>query len=346
MPFIKINFRIGSTIVTWWIDGRWISYFTFFSSFILSLALTSRFLAKRKRNKTDKVLDVKKGGVNFLDVGDCIERDTVYEVVDPELALAIRRMLGEKDLTQNPIIVSTAVGILGDIISKEAVLDKALAIVVYEYIKLGKHVAMSTASGLTLGSAAAIGLNYVGAIGLLPTIGSTITIGVLAAYVTFSSINQNPLCNNIVNPISKLIVRERDKQTTRYIEQTPQQLANKVLIDGGVVDKESSDPIVTYRNNVKEECTVNFETTNPHVNSFSNPFADSAKPVNEITTTCTKKSDLPLRERTRTWDDLKKLDSSDSRREAQSKIDRYKRRRQQIKERAGRIRNTDNTDNK
>ena len=110
---IVFRFMWRGAKVTWFLSDNWAILFGF--GITVSLGLTYRFLKNRFYIPQKKQLPNPQGG-NFID--QCIDPESVYEVVDSSVEVMIRKMLSIPNEV-GPLVISTEVLILAYILAKK-----------------------------------------------------------------------------------------------------------------------------------------------------------------------------------------------------------------------------------
>ena len=109
---VLIKFVRKGIHYTWIINDNWVMLL----SFLLTMGIGMTFRRIKNSNKEIKMSNVRGG--KFID--ECIEPDSVYEVLDPALEIVIKQMLGVLPAF-GPVVVSVPVLILSYIVSRQPI---------------------------------------------------------------------------------------------------------------------------------------------------------------------------------------------------------------------------------
>jgi len=109
---LVIKFVIHGTKITWFINNNWIMLLSFLLTIIMSIGF------KRIKNSNKKIKKSNPTVSDFID--NCIEPDSVYEVVHPALETVIKQMLDLRP-EAGPVIISVPVLILSYIVSQQPI---------------------------------------------------------------------------------------------------------------------------------------------------------------------------------------------------------------------------------
>ena len=110
---VIIKFALRGSKYTWFMDDNWVMILAFVVTLVAGVIF--RKIKKLNSNDTTTKMTNPRGGT-FID--DCIELDSVYEVVNAHLEIVTKRML-KLSLSDGPIIISTPLLILAYIVSRQ-----------------------------------------------------------------------------------------------------------------------------------------------------------------------------------------------------------------------------------
>ena len=297
---IIIRFSRKSLHYTWLINDNWVMLL----SFLLTMGIGIAF--RRIKNSKKKIKMSNLRGGRFID--DCIDPDSVYEVLDPSLEIVIKQMLGLPPAF-GPVVVSVPVLILGYLVSRQPA--KQLTFLgVSVFVDRVKALGIKTAIGVGSGSVFFI----------LPVGVVSLTGALLAGTIAFSVVQDitNFECNNLVSKVT--MERDSEGKAIGFLER-PAEKNPRVFIKGDE-DLEIYFPSL----NTNEDC---FSESKQKVGK-SNIRRVVTDPPNKIHRKCSREY-VPLKQRTKTMADLKKQDSTENREKAAPYIERYEKRRNDIR---------------
>ncbi len=301
---IVIKFVRKGVRYTWLVNDNWVMLLSFLLT--MSLGITFRRIKNRMIKNSNKEIKMSnlRGG-KFID--ECIEPDSVYEVLDPGLEIVIKQML-DVPPAFGPVVISVPVLILSYIVSRQPV--KQITILgVSVLVDRVKRLAVKTALGVGSGSVFFI----------LPLGVISLTSALLAGAIAFNVAQDitNFECNNLVLKVA--MERGSEGKAISFLERPPEK--NPRVFIKGDEDVEIYVPSL----NKNEYCFSEYEQKVEKLNVQGG----ITKPQNQIHRKCEKKF-VPLKERTKTLVDLKKQDSTENREKAAPYVKRYEDRRKRI----------------
>lgn len=298
---LVIKFAVRGTRITWFINNNWIMLLCFL------LTMTMGIVFRRIKNSTKKVKMLNPTGGDFID--ECIEPDSVYEVVHPALEIVIKQMLNLPP-EAGPVIISVPVLILSYIVSQQPI--KQITI-------LGVSVLADQIKDLGVKTVIGIGC---GSIFFFTPVGVVSLTGALLGGAMFFNIAQgiNHIeCNNFVSKLPTEQVSEG--KTVSFLERPPEK-NSKVFIK----ENENTE-LYSLRTNDNKSCSSEYKQVKV---TGSNLRGVDPEPQTQIKRKCEKEY-VPLKKRTKRLEDLKKQDSTANREKAAPYIKRYEDRRKDIK---------------
>lgn len=295
-----VKFATRDAKITWFINENWVMVI----SFLLTMAAGIAYRRIKNPNKKIKMANPKGGA--FID--NCIEPDSVYELVDPATEITLRKMLN-LPLEAGPIIISVPLLILSYVVSRQPFKQMSfwgLSIFVHQ----ARSVAIKAGIGVACGSAFFIipagFLNLASRI-----IGSATIMGFAMNFNGFD-------CNSFVSRLP--MERVSEEKTIAFLD-TPRENTPKVFIKGS-----DNTEIYVISSNDNDSCYSDYQSV--ELDKLTTPPV-TTEPKTLIHRTCEKKY-VPLKKRTKTLADLKKEDSTENRKQAAPYIERYKNRRKSI----------------
>jgi len=109
---LVIKFAIRKAKITWVVNDNWVM----FISFLLTMITGVVFRKIKNSNKKIKMFNPK-GGAS---IDDCIDPNSIYEIVDPALEIVVKKMLNLPP-SARPVVISTPVLILAYMVSRQPV---------------------------------------------------------------------------------------------------------------------------------------------------------------------------------------------------------------------------------
>jgi hypothetical protein len=283
-----VRFVVRGSKITWFINENWIMVISFLLTMVASAVWRKRRIAKSA--KKIKIANPKGGG--FID--ECIEPDSIYELVDRPLEIVLKQML---------------VLILSYIVSRQLI--KQISILGVRVVTdQAKTLAVKTGIGIVTGSVFLF--VPLGALSIM----STLIGGALILSVA-QGINHLE-CSDFVSKVTMEQVSQ--EKNIGFLETLPER-SPKVFIKGN----EDTELYIPSRND-NASCSSKYDPVEVK-KSDGNPLKN--KPQGPIQRTC-KTQYVPLEKRTKTLADLKKDDSTENREEAAPYIKRYENRRKLI----------------
>jgi hypothetical protein len=306
-----VKFAIRESNVVWIVNDNWVILISFLLTVITGLIY-------KRLKKSTKIIKVpnQKGGASFID--DCIELDSVYELVDRPLEIVLKRMLNLPP-EAGPLIVSAPLFIFAYFVSRQPMAQITILGINFMFDKY-KSLALKTAIGILSGSIflmVPIGIVSIGLISLT----TTLLTGVMIFNI-FQGLGHFE-CNNLV---SKVPMERISQERTAAFLDIPPEKTPKVFIKG----KEDIDIYIPIYNK-DDSCSSKFTENVKKSNVERAQTKTTTQIQGQILRKC-RKSYTPLKHRTKTLADLKKEDSTENREKASISIDRYEKRRIRIQE--------------
>ena len=294
---ILIKFARKGVHYTWLINENWVMVI----SFLLTMGIGVVFRRIKNSNKEIKMSNLRGG--NFID--ECIEPDSVYEVLDPALEIVIKQMLNLPPAF-GPVVISVPVLILSYVVSQQPI--KQITI-------LGVSVFVDRVT--SLGVKAAIGVGSGAVFFILPVGVVSLTGALLAGAIAFNVVQgiTNFECDNLVSKV--IMERSSEGKAIGFLERPPEK-------NPRVFIKDNEDIELYFPSPNKNEYCVSESKQKVEKSNLR-----TEQPQTQIYRKCDKEF-VPLKERTKTLSDLKKQDSTENREKAAPYIKRYEDRRKRI----------------
>lgn len=294
---IIIKFARKGVQYTWLINENWVM----FISFLLTMGIGVVFRRIKNSNKEIKMPNLRGG--KFID--ECIEPDSVYEVVDPALEIVIKQMLNLPPAF-GPVVITVPVLILSYVVSQQPIKQITIlgfSLFVDRVTSLSVKVAIGVGSGLVFF--------------ILPVGVVSLTGALLAGAIAFNAAEgiTNFECDNLVSKV--IMERSSEEKVVGFLER-PSEKNPRVFI------KDNEDIKVYVPSPNKNENCVSESKQKVEKSSLI-----TEQPQTQIYRKCEKKF-VPLKERTKTLSDLKKEDSTENREKAAPYIKRYEDHRKRI----------------
>lgn len=302
MSTIIIKFAIRGTKITWLVNDNWV----IFISFLLTLVI-SKIYNRFKNGKTEIKLPNPKGGA-FVD--NCIESDLIYELVDTSVAITIRQML-DLPSQYGPVVVSVPVLILGYIVAYQPFNQVKIMGVNFVFEKI-KNAALKAAVGTAGGFSA---LTLVGTLPLVSVTGAVLSLAIMLN-IGFQVMDFE--CGSVVSVMNGQQLPSG--KSVGFLDPLPNN-SPKVYIQG-------SKDVEPYVLGSGGSCSAEYKQTEV-VKTNVRPV--TREPQIEVDKKCIQKY-LPLNKRTKTYNDIRKEDSTEKREQAEPYIQRYEKRRKKIME--------------
>jgi len=317
--------------LTWYIHDNYILLLVFIVTFCVTYLTTLtvikviksilKFIKKLKiERKINKQFQKNKMNVKGGDIVDCIAIDGVYEVQDPSLILTIRDML-KLGIPKNPLFLEVSILFMAYVYNNRHIttlFHKGLQI----YFEQASDFSWKLGFGLFYTVLAALITGLVRGTNICLSLSSPAVVGFvvscLAAY-TYATSNIN--CNDF---FSKLPQFEQSRLS--YID-SPQISNQKIFVKG-----EKELKIYQLKEEINlctEEKSLDKEIDNQFAINFDKRTNQKVETINKE---ChTEKKYIPLKHRTRTLNDIRRHDDSETREKAEPLIKRYQQRREKIK---------------
>lgn len=295
-----VKFTLKNSMYTWFISDYWVTFFAFLLTMRIGIAY------RKSKNSKKKSISSQRGG-DFID--NCIDPDSVYELVDPALEIVIKQMLNLPP-EAGPVIISVPVLIISHIVARYPVKQITIwgvTVLVNRAKEMGIKVAIGAASG---------------SIFFFMPVGVVSLTGALLAGTIFLNIVQgisNIECDNFVSKVS--MERVSEEKNVAFLERPPERNP-KVYIKGN-----EDIPLYSLSSNENESCSSEYKKVEIKKSTLKRGI--KTKPQTQIQRECRKKYDR-LEKRTKTLDDLKREDSTINREKAEPYIKRYEERRKHI----------------
>lgn len=299
---IIIKFAIRGTKITWLVNDNWVMVI----SFLLTLVI-GKIYKRFKNGKPEIKLPNPKGGA-FVD--SCVDPDLIYELVDTSVAITVRRML-DLPSEYGPVVVSVPVLILGYIVAYQPLNQIKIMGVNFLFEKI-KTAALKAAVG------SAGGLSALALAGTLPIVSVTGAVLSLAIMFNVGFQVMDFECGSVVSVMNGQHLPSG--KSIGFLDPLPDN-SPKVYIQG-------SKAVEPYVLNSGGSCSIEYKETEV-VKTNVRPV--KREPQIEINKKCIQKY-VPLNKRTKTYDDIRKEDSTEKREQAEPYIQRYEKRRKQIME--------------
>jgi len=294
---LVIKFVIRGTKITWFVNDNWVMLL----SFLLTMTVGIAF--RRIKNSNKKIKMSNPTGGDFID--NCIEPDSVYEVVDPALEIVIKQMLKLRP-EAGPVIISVPVLILSYIVSRQPI--KQITILgVSVFVDQMKDLSIKTAIGIVSGS-----IFFIIPVGVV-SLTSAVLAGAIALNVAQGITNIE--CNNLVSKVPMEQVSEG--KTVGFLERPPEK-NSRVFI------KENENTELYYPR--IDESSSEYKQVKVKNSNLRGVEPELQTQINRNY----EKEYVPLKERTKRLADLKNHDSTANREEAGPYIKRYEDRRKRI----------------
>ena len=294
---ILIKFARKGVHYTWLINENWVMVI----SFLLTMGIGVVVRRIKNSNKEIKMSNLRGG--NFID--ECIEPDSVYEVLDPALEIVIKQMLNLPPAF-GPVVISVPVLILSYVVSQQPI--KQITI-------LGVSVFVDRVT--SLGVKAAIGVGSGAVFFILPVGVVSLTGALLAGAIAFNVVQgiTNFECDNLVSKV--IMERSSEGKAIGFLERPPEE-------NPRVFIKDNEDIELYFPSPNKNEYCVSESKQKVEKSNLR-----TEQPQTQIYRKCDKEF-VPLKERTKKLSDLKKQDSTENREKAAPYIKRYEDRRKRI----------------
>jgi hypothetical protein len=295
-----VKFAIRESKITWFINDNWIMLI----SFLLTMVTGISYRRYRKiKNSNKKIKTPNPKGGSFID--ECIEPDSIYELVDPPLEIVLKQILNIRQPQNGPIIISVPLLIFSYIVLRQPVKQVSILGVSLFADKV-KNLAVKAGIGFVSGS-----IFFFSPVGIV-----SLTSALVASAIIFNvALGMGHLeCNNLVSKVP--MERLSGEKIIGFLETHPEKTP-KIFIKGS----ENTELYVPSKN-ANDSCSSEYKR-------FKVKKSARRQPQDRIHRKCEKEY-IPLRERTKTLADLKKEDSTENREKAEPYIKRYEDRRRRI----------------
>jgi hypothetical protein len=299
MSLITVKFSRNQIDYTWFVSDNWAGVISFLLT--LSLVLIYKKFFKKKNNP--KKLPNPRGGERFID--ECIDPDSVYEIVDPASEIIVKnKKLLKLPTSAGPIIISSQVLIVAYIASQK-IITRFNMFGFQFYIDQVKDVGLKT----LIGSLSA------GIFFFTPLNISSFLCAVLGVSMALNIVTNPISCDDFLSklPSEKIELVEKKKITISYIDEYPE-----------------TKPKIYMKGSEKNELYINRELEPLKTEKCYSEVSISKTGISQtpvISRKC-KKEYVPLKHRTKTLADIKEENSSDR---AEPYIKRYQQRRERIR---------------
>ena len=318
-----------STIYTWFISDKWVRFISFWLGILLGSLIV---IYSHRQNQKEKILMINRGGV---DLTDCIEPNHVYEVVDENLKKAIRSVLGD---LKGLILVEPSIAILANFLVQKfkfQIPNLGVTMAYQSTATLLRDTALPLGTGLLTGSGTVfLFLNFLAAPAFLAII-MALGIG-WGVYSVSNKYIEAQQCNNLIQQLQQIeIVINDESFQISPVDLTGGAYTNvpRMFINAGFEKTIYNRQQKLSNCNASNQSGPSLRRTNPNL---------TKKPA--INQKCNVETTyIPLNQRTKTLDDLKKHDDTTLRKQSQPSIERYQNKAERF--RAERIRIMNNRNN-
>jgi hypothetical protein len=293
-----VKFAIRGAKITWFIDNNYILVI----SFLLTMFTGIAYRRWRNLGKNIKIPNPK-GGI-FID--NCIEPDSIYELVDRPLEIVLKQMLNLPP-EAGPVVISVPLLILSYIVSRQPI-KQVTILGVSLFADKFKILAAKTGIGIVCGS-----IFFFIPVGVISLTSALLTGGIIFNVAQGISSFE---CNNLVSKVTMELVSQ--EKTIGFLETRPEKTP-KVFIN----DIEDTELYIPSHND-NGSCSSEYKQV-----EVKKPNTNLVKTETHINRKCERKY-VPFKERTKTLADLKKEDSTENREKAAPYIKRYEDRRRRI----------------
>lgn len=323
----------STTIITWFVNDKALKYISFFAGFSMGIGYVL-YLYNERKKKT--ALKVKPGGI---DLDDCIEPDRAYEVVNPELQRSIRIML---DQTRGFLVIEPALAIMGICLSNRLEFQFAglgISVLKDGILKTAKTFLINFALGGAAGGGAlwslliytstplGMALILTGAVGM----GTFFTSGKIQHII-----EQATECPRYIQEVPTILVPPSPENPEGTLIAPISSMNGPFNPDVPRMFIDSVDQKLRIEEKKFLNCDSIIES-NPSLRRSVNP---DLRKKSTISQKCQVKSKyVPLHQRTKTLNDVKKRDDTVVRNAAQPGIERYNRKAEKFRTERLRIMN-------
>jgi hypothetical protein len=297
---LVVKFAIRGSKITWFINENWIMVISFL------LTMVTGIFYRRVKNSNKKIEMPNPKGGTFID--ECIEPDSIYELVDRPLEIVLKQMLNLPE-EAGPVVISVPLLILSYIVSRQPIKQISILGVSF-FVDKFENLAVKAGVGIISGS-----IFFITPVGLV-----SLTSGLLAGTIIFNVAQgiSSFECNNLVSKVT--MERVSQEKIIGFLE-TLSEKTPKVFIKGN----EDSEIYIPSQND-NGSCSSEYKQVEVKKSKLKLVKTESQT---QIYRKC-ERNYVPLKERTKTLADLKKQDSTENREKATSYIKRYEDRRKSI----------------
>jgi hypothetical protein len=301
MNNLVVKFSIRETKIIWIINENWIM----FISFLLTMGAGIAYRRMKNSNKRIKIPNPKGG--EFID--DCIEPDSIYELVDRPLEIVLKQMLNLPP-EAGPVLISVPLLILAYIVSSPPI--KQLTILGVSLFA-DKFKSLAVKTGIVIVSGSVFFFIPIGIVSLTSTLlTGAIIFNVAQGISDFE-------CNNFVSKVT--MERVYQEKNIGFLETLPEKTP-KVFIKGS----EDTELYIPSHND-NDVCSSEYKQYEVKKSNIVGLVKTESQ--TQVHRKC-ERTYVPLKERTKTLADLKKEDSTDNREKAVPYTKRYEDRRRRI----------------
>jgi hypothetical protein len=303
MNNLIIKFTIREAKIMWIINDNWIMLISFLLTMVTGIAY------RRMKNSNKKIKIPNQKGGAFID--ECIEPDSIYELVDRPLEIVLKQMLNLPP-EAGPLVISGPLLILAYIVSSQPIKQVTILGVSF-FVDKFKSLAIKTGIGIVSGSI--FFFTPVGVVSLTSTlVAGAIIFNVAHGISSFE-------CDNFVSKVT--MDRVSQEKSIGFLETLPEKTP-KVFIKGS----EDTELYIPSHND-NDVCFSEYKQWEiKKSKKLSIGLLKTETPM-QIHRKC-ETTYVPLKQRTKTLADLKKEDSTENRKKAEPYIKRYEDRRKRI----------------
>jgi len=140
---LLIKFALRGAKITWVVNDNWIMLISFLLTMVTGIAYRRRI-----KNLNKKIKMPNSRGGTYID--DCLDPDSVYELVDSSLEIVLKQMLNLPP-EAGPVVISVPLLILSYIVSRQPV-KQVTILGVSLFADKFKSLAVKTGIGIVSGS--------------------------------------------------------------------------------------------------------------------------------------------------------------------------------------------------
>ena len=297
---LVIRFAIRGAKITWFVNDNWIMILSFLVTTVTGIAY------RRIKNSNKKIKMPNPTGGGFID--ECIEPDSIYELVDPSIQIILKQMLNLPS-GSGPIVISVPLLILSYLVSRQPAYQISILGVSFfagQFQSLAIKTGVGIASGLVF---------FFIPVGVVSLTGALLTGAII--FNVAQGISEFE-CKNFVSKLP--MERVSQEKTIGFFETLPDK-SPKVFINGS----EDTELYIPSHND-NRSCSSEYKEVEVGKSTISLAKTESQTGIRRK---CESEY-VPLKERTKTLADLKKNDSTENREKAAPYIKRYEDRRKRI----------------